>query len=227
MNRHYRDEDWLHNAYCIEELTQREIAEICDVSVRTIRRYMDQFNIDSRDIEGEHHPLYGEERTEETKRKISETLEGRELTPEWRSKIADSQQGRVLSEDVRNKIASTLSGRNLSDETRRKMSHSTSGPQNPNWRGGYSRYYGADWSLRREEIQARDEVCVECDHDGSQRRLEVHHIIPVRVFRDSPDYKVRDAHKPDNLVLLCNRCHTKADHGLLDFKTEIDAPDTV
>jgi len=76
----------------------------------------------------------------------------------------------------------------------------------------------------RDRIRERDGVCQHCGHDGSDYRLEVHHIIPVRLFRDSDDHDITEAHSPDNLVLLCNRCHAKADHGLLGFETGTAAP---
>jgi 5-methylcytosine-specific restriction endonuclease McrA len=224
MEPRYRDEVWLRERYWGDGMTQREIAEECDVSARTIGKYMSEFGIETREIEGENHPMYGTQRTEEVKEKISSTLQGRELSDEWRAKIAEGHRGRTLSEEVRSRISKALAGRTLSEETRRKMSKSTAGERNPNWRGGYSRYYGAKWGIVRDRIRERDEVCQHCGHDGSEYRLEVHHITPVRLFRESDDHDVIEAHNPDNLVLLCNRCHGKADHGLLGLETGTAAP---
>ncbi|MFC7079840.1 HNH endonuclease [Halorussus caseinilyticus] len=57
-------------------------------------------------------------------------------------------------------------------------------------------------------------------HVGSEYRLEVHHIVPVRLFRQSENCSTKDAHRGENLVLLRKRCHGRAEHG----KITLDAP---
>ena len=71
MAKRYRNGWWLEAKYWDEEWTQREIAEECGVSERTIYEYMHRYNVPTRDISGENHPLYGSERSEETKQKNS------------------------------------------------------------------------------------------------------------------------------------------------------------
>jgi len=209
----YRKEHWLEAKYWEEGLTQKEIADKCDVSPSTIRKYMKRFDIPTREMRGENHPMYGRERTDEEKQKISESLEGRSFSEETRRKMSEAHEGNGIPDDVRERISDSLEGLTRSEETRRKMSESTAGEQNPNWRGGYSRRYGSGWSVARQKVRERDEVCQNCGHDGSDHRLEVHHIIPVRVFRSAEHLGVEDAHVEENLVLLCNRCHGRAEHG--------------
>ena len=220
--KQYRSGHWLEAKYWEEELTQREIADECGVSPRTIREYMDQFDIPTREMRGENHPMHGRERTDEEKRKISSSLEGRSFSEETRQRMSEAQRGQELSKDVREKIAESLEGLTRSKETRRKMSESTAGEQNPNWRGGYSRRYGPGWSVARQSIRKRDKVCQNCGHDGSDHRLEVHHIIPIRVFRSAEHLKIEDAHGEQNLVLLCKRCHGQAEHGKIEFDAPIE-----
>lgn len=215
MARRYRDPDWLERKYATEELTQREIAEECGVSVRTIRKYMKRFDIMVRETVGKNHPLYGTERSEETKAKISATLQGRMVTDETRRLISESQEGQVLPTETRARISEALTGRTKSRCTRKKMSQSTAGENNPNWRGGYSNRYGAGWTLARERVRERDQVCY-CGHDGSQDTLAVHHMVPVRRFRETSILTLEDAHREENLVLLCNRCHGRAEHGQIE-----------
>lgn len=222
----YRNGWWLEEKYHREGLTQREIAEECGVSARTIRAYMNEFDIETRELTGEDHPLHGSTRSEDTKAAIAETLDGRELDEEWRRNIADALTGRRLPAAVREQMSDALSGREKSRETRAKMSKSTAGSANPNWKGGYSRYYGPGWAIARQRIRERDVVCQACGHDDSENRLEVHHIIPVRTFREAADANVSEAHQPSNLILLCNSCHTKADFGTLDFESGIDPPES-
>jgi 5-methylcytosine-specific restriction endonuclease McrA len=218
--KQYRSGHWLEVKYWDEELTQQEIADECGVSPRTVREYMNQFDIPTREMRGENHPMHGRERTDEEKQKISSSLEGRSFSEETRQRMSESQSGRELPQDVREKISDSLEGLTHSKETRQKMSKSTSGEANPNWRGGYSNRYGPGWSVARESIHERDEVCQHCDHDGAERRLEVHHIVPIRVFRNAEHLAIADAHDEENLILLCNRCHGHADHGQI----ELDAP---
>lgn len=77
MDRPYRDREWLEARYHGDGLTQREIGELCNVSASTIRKDMKRFEIETREIAGQNHGLYGRERSEETRRKISETMQGR------------------------------------------------------------------------------------------------------------------------------------------------------
>jgi hypothetical protein len=53
MARRYRNGWWLEVKYWNEELTQREIGKLCDVSARTIRKQMKRFGIPTRDMAGE------------------------------------------------------------------------------------------------------------------------------------------------------------------------------
>lgn len=110
IDRPYRDADWLRERYHGEGLTQREIAAECGVSPRTIRTYMDRFGIETRNVKGENHPQYGEERSEEAKARISETLEGREVSEEWRRRIAEGLAGNEIPDEVRRQISESLSG---------------------------------------------------------------------------------------------------------------------
>jgi 5-methylcytosine-specific restriction endonuclease McrA len=227
MDRPYRDADWLRRRYHDDGATQREIAEECGVSSRTIRKWMKKYDIETREVRGENHGLYGKERRESVKRKISATLEGREFDAEWRGKIAEANRGRTLSEETCERISAALSGRTKSYETRRKMSESTAGEANPNWRGGYDGRYGPVWGPARDTVVERDEICQNCGEDGNERQLQVHHIIPVRAFRDSSDVSLADAHDLSNLVLLCTQCHGKADYGLLGLESAIEDPRSV
>ncbi|MCD2201420.1 HNH endonuclease [Halobacterium sp. KA-4] len=174
---------------------------------------MYKHNIKRRNVEGENHGLYGQERSKSTKQRISESLEGRDLPDETRERIAEVQRGQTLPEETRARISESLTGRKKSRTTRSRMSEASSGEQNSNWKGGYSRRYGAGWTLARERALERDEVCQYCNEDGTETRLDVHHIVPVRAFRQAENQDLEDAHELDNLVVLCKRCHALVEHG--------------
>lgn len=216
MKRRYRDDEWLRDRYHGDGLTQAEIAAECEVSPRCIRTWMDRHGIDTRDVEGENHGLYGEERDEETKRKIADALEGREFDDQTRARISEAQHGRSLDEETREAISEALSGTSNSNETRALISEAMTGERNPNWEGGYYRRYGAGWAVARERALDRDEVCQRCGEDGTNLELDVHHVIPVRAFHEAEDRALADAHDLDNLVVLCKRCHALVEHGSAD-----------
>jgi 5-methylcytosine-specific restriction endonuclease McrA len=216
MARRYRNGWWLAIKYHEEGLTQREIAELCNVSPRTIRNYMNEFEIETRDVEGENHGLYGTERDEETKAKISESLDGREVTEEWRENISEGLEGNSIPAEVREKISSSLDGIERSAETRRRMSEARVDEQYASWRPGNTLRYGPGYDAAREKVHERDQVCQHCGCDGSNRRLDVHHIVPVRKYHDADDVLLEKAHQLENLVLLCAACHVRAEHGKID-----------
>ena len=224
MPPNYRDPEWLAARYRDDGWTQREIADACDVSPTTIGEWMDRHGIETRDIEGENHPLYGETRDESVREQIAETMENREFSEATKRKISEANRGRSIGADARRKISESLAGRTKSERTRRRMSESTAGSDNPNWRGGYSPRYGPGWATARERALDRDGACQHCGHEGEETPLEVHHIVPVRAFRESPDADLEDAHDQSNLVTLCKRCHPKADHGSLSFDSGVEPP---
>lgn len=223
----YRDRDWLELMYHGREHTQAEIAEFCDVSPRTIRKYMNEHDIPTREVRGRNHGLYGSERREETRERISESMAGREFDGDWREKLAEAKRGVEVGEETRRRISESLTGLERSWETRERMSESTSGEANPMWKGGHTGYYGPGWSRARRRAVHRDRVCQRCAHDGEERQLEVHHIIPVRLFKQSEFAELPEAHQLPNLVVLCRSCHNEVEHGESEFESGIDAPPDV
>jgi 5-methylcytosine-specific restriction endonuclease McrA len=62
--------------------------------------------------------------------------------------------------------------------------------------------------VRRRALERDDHACVIFG-----RNPDVHHIVPVRRFVDSPVLTERDAHTLDNVVCLCSACHRKVEFG--------------
>lgn len=54
---------------------------------------------------GEKHPMYGKKRSEEHRRKLSESLKGRTFSAETRQKMSKSQKGHAVSDETKRKIA--------------------------------------------------------------------------------------------------------------------------
>ncbi|WP_336133552.1 NUMOD3 domain-containing DNA-binding protein [Natronomonas amylolytica] len=224
MPPRYRRAEWLYEQYHEQGRTQQEMADACNVSPRTIREWMTRHDIETRDVEGENHPLYGKERDESVKQRISETMEGQKTPEETRRKMSQAHAGRELPESTKERIAEALEGRKKPAETRRRMSESRTGKDNPNWEGGHSRSYGPGWIAAREDVRQRDGGCQNCGVNETERPLEVHHIIPVREFQNADSVPLEEAHDMRNLVLLCRDCHLEVHHGTLSFTTEISHP---
>ncbi|SFR87832.1 5-methylcytosine-specific restriction endonuclease McrA [Halomicrobium zhouii] len=96
------------------------------------------------------------------------------------------------------------------------ISEEFTGEGHPNWRGGGNEAYGSGWDQVRSQALERDEyACVICGADAETlgRNPDVHHIIPVRVFVESPVFSMADAHTLDNVVSLCIACHRRAEFG--------------
>lgn len=221
----YRERDWLELMYHGREHTQAEMADRCGVSPRTIRKWMNEHGIPTREVSGRNHGLYGRERGDETKEKIASTLEGREYEATWRERLAEAKRGSEVSEETRAKISESLAGLERSWETRERMSESTKGEANPMWKGGVSHHYihyGSGWSEARRRVRERDEVCQECGDDGTDTYLDVHHIVPVRKFHESDSADIADAHDEGNLVLLCRSCHARAELGQIEFESTLE-----
>jgi len=66
-----------------------------------------------------------------------------------------------------------------------------------NWQGRRRIANGWQWATIRQQVHARDRVCVRC---GSHSRLQVHHRVPLR---DGGSNELT------NLLLLCHRCHVQ------------------
>ena len=126
-------------------------------------------------------------RTDEHKEAMSEKLKGRE--PNWDAiwAAADAKRGKPIP-----------------DHQKKILSERWTGDKNPKWSGGISfeRYAQGYWNAEtRESIIERDKVCQDCNKwDDADKGMHIHHMDGLRVN-----------HSPDNLVLLCVKCH-KARH---------------
>ena len=96
------------------------------------------------------------------------------------------------------------------DEHRKKYGL-TAGKNNPNWQDGKSfEPYNKDWTEKlKTEVRKRDNnVCKECGCTKEELgyNLHVHHI----------DYNKQN-NVIDNLISLCNSCHTQTNFGRKDW----------
>ena len=149
----------------------------------------------------------GKLHSEETKRKISEARKGTKMSESAKEKLIKRMKGNkyrlgvIAAEETREKMRQKI----FTTETRLKLSLSSLGDKNPQWRGGVSfEPYSVDWTQKlKESIRKRDRYkCQLCSKRQKNRVFPIHHI----------DYNKKNC-SPENLITLCNSCHSKTNHN--------------
>lgn len=88
------------------------------------------------------------------------------------------------------------------------------GENHHQYKGGGPWSYGPNWEGQREKARKRDGyTCQSCgiSEDDHSRELSVHHIKPIRWFRDKfdgPEWYEK-GNDLDNVITLCDSCHPK------------------
>jgi len=127
---------------------------------------------------GEEHPYYGEEFSEEHRRKISEGLKGKELSEEHIQSLVESHKGNELDEKWRQKISDSMTGIKRSEETKEKMSevkrgkknlmHGKGGTDNPNSKLSKQEAAEIKWLSRNGD---RSQVSISEEYDISRSTI--------------------------------------------------------
>lgn len=125
---------------------------------------------------------------------------------------AFSWQGISRSEATKEKISRSLAGRGHTLQHNANVSKALKGHKSTRkedkWsiNHPYIRQYKYFELLK--EIKIRDgDRCIECHRLGRDTRLSAHHIVPIRVGKNS-----RLCDHCSNLVTLCGSCHLKLEH---------------
>ena len=69
----------------------------------------------------------GKQKSEETKKKMSEALKGRQFSEETRKKMSEARNGKHHSEETKNKMSEKAKGRLHTEETKKKISKAKKG----------------------------------------------------------------------------------------------------
>jgi len=125
---------------------------------------------------------------------------------EQKEKISNSCKNKKRSNEFRIKMSLLKSGKKgrhwkLSDENKKNIGISHSKEKCNFWKGGISNeVYTVDWTKTlKRSIRERDKyTCQICGKIQCDIVFSVHHI----------DYNKKNCN-PDNLITLCNSCHSK------------------
>jgi hypothetical protein len=184
----YKNRDWLYEKYVEKELTNIEIADICDVSDATICRWKDKLDIPTRDGT-----------PERVREKISESVS------EYHEEHGHPFEGKSHSEESKKKISEAKSGKNhqFYGESRPEFAEKMKGEKNPSWKGGttsemdfrkQTKWKNFSFELKEEA----DWTCENCGAHGSDAEIQTHHAHPVS----------DGGEKFDNVfIVLCKDCH--------------------
>jgi NUMOD3 motif len=146
--------------------------------------------------------------SEETKKKLSISHLGK---PAWNKGVKMSKESRCkLSKSIKNYFNNEVNRKKLSQsikekwkdrEYREKCKNAQKGERSMLWKGGISyEPYSTDWTEELKVMVRRRDgyICDICKEYGKS----VHHI----------DYNKKNC-KPNNLITLCFRCHSKTNHN--------------
>lgn len=192
-DKRLNDPEWCREQYIEKGLSFRQIARDSESAYPTVRSRMLEHGITPRDAGGSE-PIYDVLR------------DGEWLREKY---VKNNMTITEMSDEVGCDPATVFNAlKRKGIETLRK--DMPSGENHPNWRGGYSEYYGPSWNRQREK--ALERAGYECEHTGMTQEqhieeygmgLHVHHIIPFRKFGVENH---KEANKLENLrVLSCSQ----------------------
>jgi len=191
--RLYKDKEYMIEIYVNKRLSAKECAELCGCHENTILRWLQKHGIETRyQPSGELNPMWGKKR-EKHHNYNSEKKE-----------CPNCGKGFIVpAGEAERRITCSWKCRNEWWVKTGKMA----GENGPNWKGGIDKRRGANWDEARQIVIKRDRNrCIMCSATRKEKRIDVHHVIPYRLFDND-----KEANNPNNLVCLCVSCHMKAD----------------
>jgi 5-methylcytosine-specific restriction endonuclease McrA len=101
------------------------------------------------------------------------------------------------------------------------MSENRSGKNHHNWLTGSRTYAGLWWEAREKALERDDYRCQNCGKSADEigQNPDVHHITPLADFEDP-----QDAHRLENLIVLCRQCHAAVESGETPVPTRKERP---
>jgi len=167
---------------------------------------------------GKNHPFYGKHHSEETRKKISETLKGIPLSEETKKKMSESRKGKGFSWWMKGRKLPLKWRKNISRAVKKRVEEG-----NHNfWKGGITPIskvarHSFEYKIWRQSIFERDNyTCVLCGSRGCRLEADHYPIAFAVLFQNAIDIFGRSTelikqYEPlwdiNNGRTLCEECH--------------------
>jgi hypothetical protein len=146
--------------------------------------------------------IYGLKHSEETRKKISESLKGKTSSEESRKKMSEARKGeknhmygKKLSEEHRKKIGAIHKGKKLSEDTLKKMIESRKG----------EKHYLFGKKHTKETLTKMSEA----KKGENNPRFKGYYITPFGTFASSKDKQIKENNISDNSIIIWCKNNTK------------------
>lgn len=197
------DSDRLYHLYHEEQMSLREIASEVGCTSATVLRWLEEHNIDTREVGGQIDSIL----------KDPETIEF--------LYVESGKSALELADRFNVSKSFVLDCVDRGGIEYRHRCGAEAGESHWNWKGGRETYYGPNWFSQRNKALDRDEwTCRRCGMENDEHKSEfgghglcVHHI---RRFKSFEDY--REANKLSNLLTVCIPCHAEVEGVPLDTR---------
>jgi hypothetical protein len=160
------------------------------------------------------HPCFGLKKSEESRKKISETRKYKIAIGEIKINKKCGKDNPMFGTKGKNH---PFYGKKHSDETKNIIRIKNGGSNNHNWKGGtsYGPYCEKFNKQRKEAVRNFfDGLCLCCGEYQYKRKHQVHHI--------DHDKEQGCNGKPFNLIPMCQKCHGKELHNEEEYKAYIN-----
>jgi hypothetical protein len=162
---------------------------------------------------GENNPMYGEERSEEVKKKLREKIDNSGQKNPMYGKTGEENPNYG---DNRPEHSKKMSGDRNPMYGKTGLKHPMGGKKgksHPRWKGLNSRRIpmGEAWEKKRRLVVKQDGECQNCGISREEHKeiynmdLSVDHIIPRRVFYQAEH--LEESNQKNNLIAYCISCH--------------------
>lgn len=170
----------------------------------TVTEWMKEFNIPTRTISEDNHRRYRSMTREQI---LAQTTAANNHVRKYGFPDAKGKTGwsRGLTKETHPGLMTT----SLKQTGENNPMYDKCGELHPLWKGGKIWWRGKRWDTIKKIVKERDKYT--CQHCGITEKewigktgqpLQVHHIVLYRVSKNN---------NIENLITLCNSCHTKAD----------------
>lgn len=188
------------------------------MSSTTIKEWMIEFNVKNRNISEDNYRRY--EHMNLIDKQLQTTVANEHVRQNGQPKLIGKRGwSKGLNKNTHAGLM-TSSIKHLGDKN---PMYNLCGELSPNWKGGKKYWRGKRWGSIKKTVKTRDNyTCQECGIteiewiNQSGQPLQVHHI---------ELYRINQNNNIENLITLCNSCHTKLDAVNLknyEYKKEVE-----